>query len=183
MYKISSACITFQVHDLSATQQNGLTQVFRLMEAHDPRAITVAALTSALLAEADVGHPQSFHHTLSQHRAVLDSMSAREAHQVFSAAVSQLRQQSDDDMVVLAKIAWQATASKDRGSKTGGQMAAEQLDQLVEVYLSRGQTQQALAVRVFAGVAWYKTGRKAAACCCNGRHQHHGQACICCAFL
>ncbi len=147
------------------------------MEAHDPRAITVATLTSVLLAEADAGHHQSFHHTLSQHRAVLDSMSAHEAHQLFSAAVSHLRQQSDDDILVLAKIAWQATASRDLGSKGKGQMAAEQLHQLVEVYLSRGQTQQALAVRVFANCYLVQKWRKG---CFLLQHEHHGQACICC---
>ena len=134
------------------------------MEAHDPRTITVAALTSALLAEADAGHPQSFRHTLSQYSAMLDSMTALEAQQLFSAAVLRLRRQSDDDMLFLAKIAWQVTASKDMGSKSGGQMAAEQLQQLVEVYLSCGQTQQALAVCVCWCVAWYKYVRKG---CCS----------------
>ncbi len=149
------------------------------MEAHDPRAVTVAALTSVLLAEANAGHPQSFHRTLSQHRAVLDSMTAHEAHQLFSAAVSHLRQQSDDDILVLAKIAWQVTASEDLGSKTGGQMAAEQLQQLVEVYLSCGRTQQALAVRVFAAaLLGTKIFAKAVAMI-----EHHGQACVCCALL
>lgn len=133
------------------------------MEAHDPRAITVAALTSGLLAAAAAGHPQSFHRTLSHHRAVLDSMTAHQAQHLFSAAVSHLRQHSDDDMLVLAKIAWQVTASKDVGSKTGGRMAAEQLQQLVAVNLSCGHTQQALAVCMFAGVAWYKHVRKG--CC------------------
>ena len=133
------------------------------MEAHDPRAITVAALTSGLLAAAAAGHPQSFHCILSQHRAVLDSMSAHEARHLFSAAVSHLRQHSDDDMLVLAKVAWQVTASKDLETKTGGQMAAEQLQQLVAVNLSCGHTQQALAVCVFAGVACCKTVRKG--CC------------------
>ena len=123
-----------------------------MLETHDPRAITTAALTSALLAEADAGHPQSFHRTLSQHRAVLDSMSAHEAQQLFLAALSHLRQQSEGDMMVLAKVAWQVAASRDLRSEADGQMAAEQLQQLVEVYLSCGQPQQALAVRVFADV-------------------------------
>ena len=151
-----------------------------MLEAHGPRAITVAALTSVLLAEADAGHSQSFHHTLSEHRAVLDSMSAHEALQLFSAAVPHLRQQSDDGILVLAKIAWQVTASRDLGSKTGGQMAAEQLQQLVEVFLSRGQTQQAIAVRVFADCYLVQNWRKG---CCLLQHEHHGQACICCPLL
>lgn len=116
------------------------------MEAQDPGAITVADLTSALLAKAAVGQPLSFHHTLSQHRDVLESMSAHEAQQLFSAAMSHLTQHFQDDMLALAKVAWQVAACSELGSGAGGQLAAEQLQQLVEVHLSCGQTQQALTL-------------------------------------
>ena len=125
------------------------------MEAQDPGAITVADLTSALLAKAAVGQPLSFHHTLSQHRDVLKFMSAHEAQQLFSAAMSHLTQHFQDDMLALAKVAWQVAACSELGSGTGGQLAAEQLKQLVEVHLSCGQTQQALTV-AFADV-WLGT--------------------------
>ncbi len=148
------------------------------MEACDPVAITTADLKSALLAAAVVGNHQSFHHTLSHYGAMLKTMSAQQAQQLFTAAVSHLRQQFDDAMLVLAKAAWQVAASRDGGSGAGGEMAAEQLQQLVQVYLSQGQTQQALAVSVCCSLgstigAQTKVGT--AACCC-GRHGHHLQA-------
>ncbi len=116
------------------------------MEACDPDAITESDLTSALLAAALVGNHQSFHHTLSQHGAMLRTMSAQQAQQLFTAAISCLKQQFHGDMLLLAKAAWQVGVSGKAGD--GGTMAAEQLQQLVQVYLSRGYTQQALLVSV-----------------------------------
>ena len=109
-----------------------------------------------MLAKAVVGQPLSFHHTLSQHRDVLESMSAHEAQQLFSAAMSHLTQHFHDDMLALAKVAWQVAACSELGFGAGGQLAAEQLQQLVEVHLSCGQTQQAFTVRAFADV-WLST--------------------------
>ena len=63
--------------------------------------------------------------------------------------MSHLRQQSDDDVLLLAKVAWQVAACSELGVWCWW---PEQLQQLAEVHLPCGQTQQALTVRVLAGV-------------------------------
>ena len=54
--------------------------------------------------------------------------------------MSHLRQQSDDEVLLVAKVAWQVAACSELGSAAAGQLAAEQLQQLVEMCLSCGQT-------------------------------------------